>query len=281
MPEPTTSINVKGTIGTKTYEYYRPHPAFETDLNQGGWSKRITGIWVGKFEATGTKDEVTTLSNTVALKNQTIGTLWDSLKNKLKAGTKESHMMKNSEWGAISYLAESKFGRNEIRITKNKNSNSYTGDRDYKNNQKQSTTGNIYGVYDTVGGREEYVASYIPNEQSSLGNQFASTNGTINNKKESTPYSMVYQYKSSSDWSSNNYEVNLNKIFGDGIFETSTAGGGNSSWYSSSSYFAQSSWPFFDRGGLANGSFAGSFFLNYAGGSAFDYYGSRVVCVVK
>ena len=26
----------------------------ETDLNQGGWSKRITGIWVGKFEVTGT-----------------------------------------------------------------------------------------------------------------------------------------------------------------------------------------------------------------------------------
>ena len=118
MEPPTTSINVNGTIGTTNYEYYRPHPAFEKDLNQGGWRTRITGIWVGKFEATGTitdsKTEVTTLSNTVTLKNKKIGVLWGAIKYKFKAGTTESHMMKNSEWGAISYLAESNFGRNEV-----------------------------------------------------------------------------------------------------------------------------------------------------------------------
>ena len=284
METPTTSINVNGTIGTTNYEYYRPHPAFETDLNQGGWSnKRITGIWVGKFEATGTTGEVTTLSNTVALKNQTIGTLWNSLKNNLKARTKESHMMKNSEWGACSYLAESKFGRNEVPITKNGNTSYYTGDRDYKNNekQKQSTTGNIYGVYDTVGGILEYVAGYIPNEKSAYGNQFASTDGTKNNKKERTQYSTVYKYNKDSDSNTNNYAFSLNRVFGDGICETSTAGNGTTSWHLAGSRFANSSNPFFARGGSYNSSNAGSFcFGSNSGGSNGDR-GSRVVCVVK
>ncbi len=283
METPTTAINVNGTIGTTNYEYYRPHTAFETDLNQGGWSKRITGIWVGKFEATGTTDEVTTLSNTVALKNQTIGTLWDSLKNKLKAGTKESHMMKNSEWGAISYLAESKFGRNEVAITINGNSSYCTGDGAYKNNdkQKQSTTGNIYGVYDTVGGILEYVAGYIPNEKSAYGNQFASTDGTKNNKKESTQYSTVYKYNKGSDSNTNNYAFSLNRVFGDGICETSTAGKGTTSWHLAGSYFADSSDPFFRRGGYCGNSDAGSFYFgDYLGGSSYGH-GSRVVCVVK
>ena len=276
MQEPITSINVNGTIGTTAYEYYRPHPAFETDLNQGGWSKKITGIWVGKFEATGTTGEVTTLSNTVALKSLTTGTLWEALKNKnsFKAGTTESHMMKNSEWGACSY---------EVPITKNGNTSYYTGDRDYKNNekQKQSTTGNIYGVYDTVGGILEYVAGYIPNEKSAYGNQFASTDGTKNNKKESTQYSTVYKYNKDSDSNTNNYAFSLNRVFGDGICETSTAGKETTSWHLAGSYFAESSRPFFVRGGYFNHSSAGSFFFNYYNGNSGSVSGSRVVCVVK
>ena len=282
MEKPTTSINVNGTIGTTNYEYYRPHPAFETDLDQGGWNKKITGIWVGKFEATGTTSAVTTIgaTNKVALKNKKIGELWSSLQN-IKAGTTGSHMMKNSEWGAISYLAESKFGRNEVAITRNTNSRYYTGAGDYKGNQNQSTTGNIYGVYDTVGGTYEYVASYIANKQNANGNQFASTDGTTNNETISTPYSTVYKYNSTSDTVTNNYALSLNRVFGDGICETSTAGSGTTSWHSASSFFANSSFPFFNRGGDYDNADAGSFYFNYFNGDASKYYGSRVVCVVK
>ena len=287
MQTPTTSINVNGTIGTTNYEYYRPHPAFETDLNQGGWKKKVSGIWVGKFEATGTTSSVTILANTKALNNQTIGTLWYSLKNSFKAETTESHMMKNSEWGAISYLAESKFGRNEVPITKNANSNYYTGDGAYKNNdkQEQSSTGNIYGVYDTVGGTYEYVASYIANEKNTNGYQFASTDGastTNNNKKQSTPYATVYQYNSNSDTNINNYELSLNKIFGDGICETSSAATGTSSWHLGVSGFVVGASPFFERGGVCSSSTASLFyFSNNDGGSSKKLYGSRVICIVK
>ena len=93
---PTTSINVNGSIGNTKYEYYRPHPAFETDLNQGGWSSRLTGIWVGKFEATGSTSEVTVKSSLSSLRSITIGTMWQSAKDNFKAKTLGSHMMKNS-----------------------------------------------------------------------------------------------------------------------------------------------------------------------------------------
>lgn len=285
---PTTSINVNGSIENTKYEYYRPHPAFETDLDQGGWSSRLTGIWVGKFEATGSKSEVTVKSSLSSLRKQTIGTLWQSAKDNFKAKTSGSHMMKNSEWGAVAYLTESKYGRNTTAVTKN-DAGYYTGGAStagaYKDNILQSTTGNVYGIYDTVGGAWEYVASYIANNQNSYGYQFASNVGTSdskNDKTESTKYATVYKYNSTSDSYQNNYDLNLNKVFGDGTTETSTLGNNASSWHSAFSGFVDSSGPFFRRGCFYRDSSAGSFcFYNGVGNSDYDYAGFRPVCVVK
>ena len=285
---PTTSINVNGSIGSTKYEYYRPHPAFETDLDQGGWSQRLTGIWVGKFEATGSTSEVTVKSSLSSLRNQTIGTLWQSAKDNFKAKTSGSHMMKNSEWGAVAYLTESKYGRNTTAVTKNTDSGFYTGGAStagaYKDNILQSTTGNVYGIYDTVGGTTEYVASYIANNKNSYGYKFASNAGTStskNDKTESTKYATVYNYNSTSDSNQNNYDLNLNKVFGDGTTETSTAGAGTNSWHSAYSGFVNTSGPFFLRGGDYYGSLAGSFFFGSSDGNAYSNGGFRPVCVVK
>ena len=257
MQAPTTSVNVNGTIGNTNYNYYRPHPAFETDLDQGGWSKRITGIWVGKFEARGTKTEVTTISGATVINYSTSGSLWDALKNNFSAQTTGSHMVKNSEWGAFSYLAESKFGRNEVAITKQGSYGTQAGY--YKSNENQSTTGSIYGIYETVGGLNEYVASYIPNDNNTNGYQFASIDGlstTKNNKTESTPYSTVYLYNTSSDTDANNYLLSLNRIFGDGICETSTSSSGNSvtAWHGTWCEFLHYWSCFFVRGDTYRGS---------------------------
>ena len=284
---PTTSINVNGSIESTKYEYYRPHPAFETDLNQGGWSSRLTGIWVGKFEATGSTSEVTVKSSLSSLRSQTIGTLWQSAKDNFKAKTSGSHMMKNSEWGAVAYLTESKYGRNTTAVTRN-DAGYYTGGAStagaYKDNILQSTTGNVYGIYDTVGGAYEYVASYIANNQNSYGYQFASNAGTSsskNDKTESTKYATVYNDNSTSGSNQNNYDLNLNKVFGDGTTETSTSGAGSSSWHSAYSCFVYTSYPFFGRGGDYDNSRAGSFFFYSLSGFSNHYSGFRPVCVVK
>ena len=281
---PTTSINVNGSIGSTKYEYYRPHPAFETDLDQGGWSSRLTGIWVGKFEATGSTSEVTVKSDLSSLTDYPIGTLWQSAKDNFKAKTSGSHMMKNSEWGAVAYLTESKYGRNQTVVTY------YTGGAStagaYKDNILQSTTGNVYGIYETVGGASEYVASYIANNQSRYGYQFASNAGTPdskNDKTESTKYATVYKYNTMSDSNQNNYDLNLNKVFGDGTTETSTSGNNSvSSWHSEYSSFVSTSYPFFSRGGHSNLSgYAGSFCFFRIDGDASNVKGFRPVCVVK
>ena len=286
---PTTSINVNGSIGSTKYEYYRPHPAFETDLDQGGWSSRLTGIWVGKFEATGSTSEVTVKSSLSSLKYETIGTLWQSAKDNFKAKTSGSHMMKNSEWGAVAYLTESKYGRNTTAVTKNTDSEYYTGGARtvgaYKDNNLQSTTGNVYGIYDTVGGVYEYVASYIANNQNSYGYKFASnaeTSSSKNDKTESTKYATVYKYNSTSDSNQNNYDLNLNKVFGDGTTETSTSGNSTScSWHSAFSCFVGTSKPFFERGGYYRIVGAGSFYFNGHTGNYNLENGFRPVCVVK
>ena len=144
----------------------------------------------------------------------------------------------------------------------------------------------MYGIYDTVGGATEYVASYIANNQNAYGYQFASdagTSGSKNDKTESTKYVTVYKYNTTSDTSQNNYDLNLNKVFGDGTTETSTSGNSaNSSWHSAYSVFVFTSSPFFGRGGYYDYSGAGSFFFGGGNGSSYDDGGGfRPVCVVK
>ena len=198
---------------------------------------------------------------------------------------KESHLMKNSEWGAVAYLTESKYGRNGTAVSKN--GMYYTaGGSGAKptTNKLQSTTGNEYGIFDTVGGVYEYVAGYIADSSSRFGNSFASTADTTNNKTESTPYATVYKM-ATSNILTDNYNININKIFGDATTETSTSGSGSTSWHTARSYFVgidhYDNFPFFLRGddtGIPN---AGSFSFNVQDGCSSGNFGFRVCLAVQ
>ena len=252
MESPVTSIAVE--------DNYRPHPAFEDnnstnsqkEYSQGEWSSKLTGIWVGKFETTEqVNSKITIRPNQSSYVNKTIGEFYTDSQN---LGIANSHMIKNSEWGAMAYLTESKYGRNGEIISANTNENLKTGSGDYKNNKLQSTTGNIYGIYDTVGGACEYTSGYIADNSQDCGSSFASTDGNKNNKKESTKYATVYEMSSNNIYT-DNYNENINQVFGDGIIETSTQGDGVNSWHSGNSYFAGDNSPnnlynpFLERGG--------------------------------
>ncbi len=248
--KPVTSIAVG--------DNYRPHPAFEDNnstsgsvkYSQGEWSTKLTGIWVGKFETTEKVNEKITISpNKTSYISQTIGTFYTDAQN---LNIANSHMAKNSEWGAMAYLTESKYGRNGESVSINTNAEFITGAGDYKTNVLQSTTGNIYGIYDTVGGAYECTAGYISDSSQDYGNSFASTDSTKNNKTESTKYVTVYEM-SEDDKYTNNYNKNINQVFGDATIEISTQGSGLNSWHSSNSYFVgfneNINQPFFERGG--------------------------------
>jgi competence protein ComGC len=130
------------TTGTE----YTVHPAFtdESSINyvNGGWDSELTGIWVAKFEA-GLQDSNDTtqtitigtiedyypvfkgqrysynyisgsnaflLSQAIAKENNPYG---------LNSTSTDSHLMKNSEWGAVAYLSQSQYGLNGTNIVTN------------------------------------------------------------------------------------------------------------------------------------------------------------------
>ena len=158
-----------------TADDYIVHPAFTDEEENGGWDSQIAGIWIGKYETSSVEgnsnsaeDNVTTKTAQVragvsSWRNIQIGNMYTVAKE--YAPSLESHMLKNSEWGAVAYLTESKYGRNGTEVTINNNGRTYyTGggaEADtIETNQMQSSTGNVYGIYDLSGNAYEYVASY-------------------------------------------------------------------------------------------------------------------------
>ena len=118
---------------------YVTHPAFTFG------NEELNGIWVGKFETTGSADKPTVLPNTISLINQNVSSQFiTSLKfanNILNSdgsishlnntiygiNNTDAHMMKNSEWGAVAYLTASKYGQGLTEVMINNSSNYITG----------------------------------------------------------------------------------------------------------------------------------------------------------
>ena len=286
------AIEVKGSLDGKQIEKYVLHPTFTTNTTNGGWKEEIAGIWVAKFEASKNDATASNAGSGTSIKVQPGVVSWRSIKvNDIFNNCKNynsalnSHMMKNSEWGACAYLSKSIYGINgEIWI--NPNSNYVTGQAgnsvsasvtsstnayQTSNGVKASTTGNVYGIYDMSGGAYEYVASYVGN-----GNDYLQTYGASLVNSSSGHLKQVYS-KGTSDYYEPNYQANKGR-YGDAVYETSTAGAGTNSWYGDYSIFPNASYPFFHRGGVCGeGSPSGAFFFNYGTGNSDSNYGFRPV----
>ncbi len=185
---------VSGSSGNCKVGDYMTHPAFQ--------SFETKGIWVGKFEvgykgATSTtgaqqnvynSDKVEIKPNVYSWRNiQVANAHLNSYNYKREY---DSHMMKNTEWGAVAYLQHSVYGsRKNVRVNNNSNcitgysavvdaTCGYTGDNRNCNRYEgtslntdgtytkkynteagyhASTTKNISGIYDMSGGAWEYV----------------------------------------------------------------------------------------------------------------------------
>ena len=187
----------------------------------------------------------------------------------------DSHLMKNSEWGAMAYLSCSQYGRNGEEIAENvadlKNSpqsvSAVTGGNNYKINVNQSSTNNVYGIYDINGCIWERTAAYIANGNKVLkqnGESIAYDGDML--KTKSTKYTTVYPYDTNFDKeggidgeaSKANYK--LSDIYGDAVKETSTDGIGTTSWNNEFSYFPRIDGTFFYRGGSYNDNVSGGMF---------------------
>ena len=127
-----TGCNISRDYGNATGTTWATHPAFT-------WgNKELNGIWVAKFETTGSQSALTVKPSESPLVSQVIGLQYDEAKsigakdtaNTYGNGTtglaqdshnlaiQKSHMTKDSEWGAAAYLSASQYGTgvNNVKI---------------------------------------------------------------------------------------------------------------------------------------------------------------------
>ena len=143
------------------------HPAFRWGANGAGYSE-LNGIWVGKFEATGKRTSPTVKPNRATNEEDTVGVLYTMAKSigyadsnnvggTTISGIKQnshhlagfrSHMIKNTEWGAVSYLTASFYGAGLGNVKENTATN--YGNKDEDNEyQTNGITGCGYRTSDT------------------------------------------------------------------------------------------------------------------------------------
>ena len=314
-----TTPRVSGESGNCEIGDYMTHPAF--------LAFNTTGMWVGKFEtgysgATSTSgaEKNTTEVDKVIVKPNVYSWREIQVANAFTVSYNykrelESHMMKNTEWGAVAYLSHSIYGINyEIRI--NNNSNYLTGYAATTENGDESTTEvamwntptgylasttvNITGIYDMSGGADEYVMGVMKDENGNLMSGYDSSlnsgfNGTLTADVLPVPvgsnFLLAGTFDNGIDFpESKYYDVYnygyyyyysySNRILGDAIGEMGPFDIYASSWYNDYTHFVYSSSPWFSRGGsYIYGSWNGAFSSNPSPGEANNSSFRLVLCI--
>lgn len=222
---------------------YYTHPAFKN------LDEELSGIWVSKYEVSNNNQTIESKPNNEVWTNNYLSSFYQSIK---KIGNNYS-MIKNTEWGAITYLSHSKYG-----VCQNNNCQAITPNTTYisGNNLYDTTTGNIYGVYDMAGSATEFTMSnYTDNP-----NELSLTNSNFQN----TPIS------------NNDYNLYYNNgfILGDATKELSLESG---IWYNSTNNFINSTNNWLARGGIAKNEFASIYSYNATTDIISEYITTRMI----
>ncbi len=293
--------------GTSTYT----HPAFTFGDTE------LTGLWVGKFESSATTIPTSgssTTESTVIIKPKVQSLRYKAVSYQFRDARQmekannvygfpqsssttfnwngnltgdtnniDTHMMKNTEWGAVTYLSHSKYGINkEIAINSQNtyktgcgpqssgstSSGSTCNAYNTKLGQTASTTGNAYGVYDMNGGSSEYTMGNMVDSS----NQFY-TSGASNWSTTTYPLAKYYD---SYTFSYDNTPYTRGRL-GDATIEMEPSSSSKTTWYSDGAGFPNFENSWFRRGGYSgDGTGAGAFQFYYSGGSALSADSFRV-----
>ena len=264
------------------------HPAFTASVENGGGFGEIAGLWVGKFETTGTEENISVKPGEASLRNMIINAQYH-LALDATFGEKvnlNNHMTKNSEWGAVAYLAHSKYGTNSEKVERNTSTSCITGGTEnkseiYKTNKEQSTTHNAYGVFDMNGGSYERAAGFLNTGEtdnnliSNGGGKTGDIYEGVNSK--SSKYRTVYEFNNDASIS---YELTKNRK-GEAIYETSNSYDSlTGAWFSAYSHIPLGTVPFFTRGGQFDFSNPGIFLHEASSGRNHPYASFRVVLII-
>ncbi len=160
-------------------------------------NREVNGFWIAKFEASRNGDLLYSKPNEKSAVNHTMLAQFTLVQNLMNGnngyvnygfvGNVDAHLIKNTEWGAIAYLSQSVYGKygspeysgiNKEVYPNNctlyitgiggnsptagrTTSTCYTNTYDTYYGMGASTTGNIYGVYDMVGGTFDRVMGAV------------------------------------------------------------------------------------------------------------------------
>ncbi len=338
MYDKAGNLKYKLDEGIETVAYngnkYIVHPAFmdnrENNFDNGGWDKDLAGFWFAKYEMSEDSEKIDDDSNELksvpgvpSLREITIGAMYQASRNAkygyvgmkeiINSGGTEythtsymnSHLVKNSEWGAVAFLTQSAYGRNGHEIDINNSSSYITGNGggavggtaspaskttnayNTEIGAHASTTGNIYGIYDMSGGSWEYVASYDKKGDSSkltdlnMGLYLTKeTKSNIPSTEDGSGYEYIStKYATAYENGTTNYNDNttIYKVSrtGDAVKEVIT---GSTGWFDDYSVICWSNGPFLVRGGnYMEKVHAGKFCSNCSNGGIHSSDGFRTV----
>lgn len=280
-----TIINTQVNSAINASNYYIQHPAFTFE------EQEVEGLWVAKFIAS--KEGATMYSAEGEDTIRVIPTIssWRNISLKdailkckqmkeLSYGTNyygftsdiDTHLMKNTEYGAVLYLAYSQFGITDKIASSTESLYYRTGASNISANYDTpqgllgSSTGNEYGVYDLGAGKSEYVAGINTNVKDTLFYDIDLKHLDI---YESSP----------ADTSVENYNYNQYK-YGDALYETAKINTLNNTiqnWFGDTSTYTTTAYYAFIRGG--NTTTGSAFYFTNSNGTGQSYIGFRPVIV--
>lgn len=236
---------------------YYTHPAF---TNQ---EEELTGIWISKYEiSTSNKEcndqilencisnkfEIESKPENSAWRNNYLSNFYQNIKS--LDNNNNYNIIKNTEWGALSYLTHSKYGLCLNNTCKKIGTNKtfISG-----NEITDSTTYNIYGVFDLSGSASEFVMANFINKNNTI------TNNNLLSNFETGDYDI--------------YQENM-FILGDATKEISLAEG---IWYNSHSTYINETNNWFIRGGIGTTDDNGIFYYNATTEEPNQYISTRIV----
>lgn len=176
------------------------HPAFRWGAGTSGYVE-LNGVWVGKFETTGKRTAPTVKPNRATNREDTVGVLYSMAKSigvsdsnnvggTTIAGAKQnshhlndfrSHMVKNTEWGAVSYLMSSFYGAGLGNVKENTATN--YGNKDEDNEYQMD---GITGCGNRTGDTGVSLSASTPESPYACGNGLNNAYHSDNGVKSST-----------------------------------------------------------------------------------------------
>ena len=185
---------------TKFPDGYVIHPAFDLKDADGNIIKKLTGIWVAKFEASSSTtttdldsnaganygritntDDVTVRPNVTSWRYSTAYQYYNACTRMTASGNihgfqnnGDSHLMKNTEWGAVAYLTQSIYGNPQM------------------DDKTSGVWNNCYLYGDGFQGTEETYAGHTTYSTTRTGMAFSSRDQNLSIHAERTSTDIVW-----------------------------------------------------------------------------------------